>query len=388
MYIQKIKNKNADWSYEKTNNLLILEANIMKKYLISIIAVLTILAIPRGTFAQEEETPGQRVLQQRENIRQRLQNMSEADREKFMAEMQKRREKYTNMSEEEKQKFRAEMQQRFGGPITLSREQQLKAISTIEKQVAKLKAAVQRIEPQDRERLRDLSEEEQTKLREIMARAARDRMMAIRAIEQQLAKIRGPGRPQPRPERLDRPSRQKPARDTQSSAIRAPQFKLNSFDGKTVKLSDYRGKIVVLEWFNMECPFSLYHHETKNTMAELANKYKSKNVVWLAVNSTNHTTSEANKTFTEKNKLSFPILDDRSGKVGRAYGAKTTPHIFVINPRGRIVYDGAIDNSPLGQKKEGVVNYVDNVLADLNAGKAVSTSKTKPYGCSVKYATN
>ena len=365
---------------------LILEANIMKKYLISIITVLTILAITRGAFAQEEETPGQRVLQQRENMRQRIQDMSPAEREKFRDEMQQRRERYMNMSEEEREKFRSEMQQRFSGRISISREEQLKAIDAIEEQVAKLKAAVLSIRDDVRARFRDLSEEERNKLREKMAKAARERMTAIRAIEQQLAKLRGPGRPQLRPERLDRPQRQRPSGDTQSSAIRAPGFKLNSFDGKTVSLSDYRGKIVVLEWFNMECPFSRYHYETKNTMASLANKYKSKNVVWLAVNSTNHTTPKANKAFTEKNKLPFPILDDRSGKVGRAYGAKTTPHIFIINPRGRIVYDGAIDDSPLGKKKEGVVNYIDKALAELTSGKAVSISNTKSYGCTVKYA--
>ncbi len=363
----------------------------MKRYLISIITVLTVLAIPQGIFAQDEETSGQgqRVLQQRENMRQRLQNMSEEEREKFIAEMRQRREQFQNMSEEERQKFRAEMRQRFGGPVRLSREQQLKAISEIEGQVAKLKAAVLSITDEDRGRFRDLSEEERTKLREKIAKASRERFAAINAIEQQLAKLSGPGRPQqsgPRPERLDRPPRQQPARDAQSSAKRAPGFELNSFDGKTVNLSDYRGKIVVLEWFNMECPFSLYHYETKKTMAQLAEKYKSKNVVWFAVNSTNHTTPAANKTFAEKYKLPFPILDDRSGKVGRAYNAKTTPHIFVINPRGRIVYDGAIDDSPMGQKKEGVVNYVDNVLAELTAGKDVSTANTKPYGCTVKYA--
>jgi peroxiredoxin len=362
----------------------------MKRYLISFITVLAVLAVTRGAFAQEKETPGRNVLQQQENMRQRFQDMSEAEREKFMTEMQQRREKYMNMSEAEREKFRAEMQQRFGGRISLSREDQLNAISAIEQQVAKLKAAVQSIIPEDKVQSLNLSDEEQAKLREKKAKAARERMTAIRAIEEQLAKLRGPGRPQqsqPRPERLDRPQRQRPSGDTQSSAIRAPRFELKSFDGKTVSLSDYRGKIVVLEWFNMECPFSRYHYETKNTMAELAKKYKSKNVVWLAVNSTNNTTPKANKTFTEKHKLPFPILDDRSGKVGRAYGAKTTPHIFIIDPRGRIAYDGAIDDSPIGKKKEGVVNYVDNVLAELTAGKAVSISNTKSYGCTIKYAT-
>lgn len=355
----------------------------MNRYLISIITVLTILSFNLCTFSQEE-TQGQRVLQQRENMRQRLQNMSEEEREKFLEDMRQRRERFQNMSEEERQKFRDEMRQRFGGPISLSREEQLKAISEIEEQVAKLKAAVLSIEPQDREQFRDLSEEQSTMLREKIATAARERFSAIRAIEQQLAKLRGPGQPPIRPERLDRPQRQLP--DASNSGKRAPDFELNSFNGKTVNLSDYRGKTVVLEWFNMECPFSRYHHETKNTMAELAEKYKSKNVVWFAVNSTSHTTPQANKAFIEKHKLPYPILDDRSGKVGRAYGAKTTPHIFIINPMGRIVYDGAIDNSPLGQKTEGVVNYVDNALAELTTGKAVSVSNTKSYGCSVKYA--
>jgi peroxiredoxin len=199
----------------------------------------------------------------------------------------------------------------------------------------------------------------------------------------------------PRPERFERPSRERPERgrparprdiQDERSGKRAPAFELNSFDGKTVSLSDYRGKIVVLEWFNFECPLSRYHYETKNTMVELAKKYKGKNVVWLAVNSTSHTTPEPNKTFAERHKLPYLILDDRSGKVGRAYGAQTTPHMYVIDPRGRIVYEGAIDDSPLGKKKEGVVNYVDNALAELTARKAVSTPKTKPYGCTIKYA--
>jgi peroxiredoxin len=347
----------------------------MNRYLISIITVLTVSVIVFGAATQEEETTGQgrRVLRQRENMRQRLQNMSEEEREKFLAEMRQRRERFQNMSEEEREKLRAEMQQRFGR-INLSREEQLKAISEIEVQVGKLKSAVLSIQDVDRGQLRGLSEEERTKLREKMAKAARERITAIREIEKQLAVLKGRGIQQPsplRPERLDRPPRQRPDRDAQSSGKRAPDFKLKSFDGKTVKLSDHRGKIVVLEWFNMECPFSRYHYETKKTMPELAEKYKSKNVVWFAVNSTNHT---------------FPILDDRSGEVGRAYGAKTTPHIFIINPRGRIVYEGAIDDSPLGKKKEGVVNYADTVLTELTAGKDISITNTKPYGCTVKYA--
>ncbi|MFZ0035696.1 MAG: thioredoxin family protein [Sedimentisphaerales bacterium] len=167
---------------------------------------------------------------------------------------------------------------------------------------------------------------------------------------------------------------------------KAPEFTLANYDGKTISLADYKGKIVVLEWFNYECPFVKYHYEKANTLIELPNKYKDKNVVWLAINSTGHSTTEGNKDFAEQHKLSYPILDDRSGKVGHAYGAKTTPHMFIIDVKGNIAYNDAIDNSPLGKKKEGVINYVDNALAELTAGKEVSTPSTEPYGCSVKYA--
>ena len=414
----------------------------MKRYLISIVAVLMVLAVVWGAFGQDEDTSAQRVQRQRENMRQRFQDMSEAEREKFRAEMRAMREKFENMSEEERGKFRAEMRERFGGGrIGTGRQEQLKAIEAIEEQVAKLKAAMQSTGREARGSFRDLSEEERTRLRERMRKAGQERQKAIRAIEEQLVKLKQPQRsqarrqpsiggelraihnlavkekatqtaqrlerliaryqrepgvgrqrePQQRPERLDRPPRERPARpgrDVQgeSSGERASGFELKSFDGKTVSLSDYRGKIVVLEWFNFECPYVMYHYRQPSTMVELAKQYKGKNVVWLAVNSTNHTTPEANKTFAKKHKLPFAILDDRSGKVGRAYGAETTPHMYIINHRGRIVYEGAIDNAPLGKTREGVVNYVDKALAELTAGKAVSTPKTKPYGCTVKYA--
>ena len=178
-----------------------------------------------------------------------------------------------------------------------------------------------------------------------------------------------------------------PAEEPQAGR-KAPEFTLKSFDGKEITLSDYKGKIVVLEWFNDECPFVRYHYEPANTMVELANKYKDKNVVWLAIDSTSHTTPEQNKEFTGKYKLPFPILDDRPGAAGRAYGATNTPHIFIIDTKANIVYEGAIDNSPKGRTPAGqeLINYVDNALVELAAGKPISTPSTKPYGCSVKYA--
>jgi peroxiredoxin len=166
---------------------------------------------------------------------------------------------------------------------------------------------------------------------------------------------------------------------------KAPDFTLTNYDGKTVNLTDYKGKIVVLEWFNYECPFVRYHYEKAHTMTELPNEYKDKGVVWLAINSTKHLTTEGDKEFAEKFKLDYPILDDRTGKVGHLYGARTTPHMFIVDAKGNIAYDGAIDNSPMG-KEENVINYVDKALTELTAGKEVSTPHTKPYGCSVKYA--
>lgn len=166
---------------------------------------------------------------------------------------------------------------------------------------------------------------------------------------------------------------------------KAPEFALANYDGKTVSLSDYKGKIVVLEWFNYECPFVRYHYAQSKTLRELPEKYKNKGVVWLAINSTGHLTTDGNKEFAERFKLNYPILDDRSGKVGHLYGAKTTPHMFIIDAKGNIAYNGAIDNSPMGKEKN-VINYVDKALSELTAGKEVSTANTAPYGCSVKYA--
>jgi peroxiredoxin len=169
---------------------------------------------------------------------------------------------------------------------------------------------------------------------------------------------------------------------------KAPAFELKNYDGKMVNLNDFKGKIIVLEWFNYECPFVQYHYQKASTMIDLAKKYEDKNVVWLAINSTKHLKTEQNKQFAEEHKVPYPILDDRAGKTGRAYGAKTTPHIFIINAAGNIAYEGAIDNAPLGKTPEGQepVNYVDKALDELTAGKEATIKKTQSYGCSVKYA--
>jgi peroxiredoxin len=186
---------------------------------------------------------------------------------------------------------------------------------------------------------------------------------------------------------------QKPAAgDAQKSeeAIKdAADFTLNDANGNTVQLSSFKGKkIVVLEWANYDCPFFKAHYDKEvPTSVELIRKYKDKDVVWLTINSTYYATAEAAKAWAEGHKLPQPVLMDTDGKVGKLFGAKTTPHLFVIDKQGKLVYQGAIDNAPLGKTAEGeaYVNYVDNALDELTLGKAVSIHATKPYGCSVKY---
>lgn len=172
----------------------------------------------------------------------------------------------------------------------------------------------------------------------------------------------------------------------------APEFKLTDLDGKEHALGAHKGKVVVLEWFNPQCPFVRNAH-TKGSLKGLAAKHANSGVVWLAVNSAasgkqGHDVEdnrEGVKTFA----MSYPVLRDESGAVGRAYGATNTPHLYVIDKNGVLVYAGAIDNSPDGEGESPtdgtLINYVDAALADVAAGKAVRTARTKAYGCSVKY---
>ena len=173
----------------------------------------------------------------------------------------------------------------------------------------------------------------------------------------------------------------------------APDFTLKDTDGKDVKLADYKGKIVVLEWFNPGCPFVKKHHETLDTMAKLAKDYKDKDVVWLAINSGSEGKQGAAQTENAKAKkdwkIEYPILLDTTGATGKAYGAKTTPHMFVIGKDGKLAYSGAIDDHRAPGKpdaKTTVKSYVKNALDEIIAGKAVTDKTTESYGCNVKYS--
>jgi len=163
----------------------------------------------------------------------------------------------------------------------------------------------------------------------------------------------------------------------------APLFTLKDQDGNDVSLSDFADKIVVLEWMNYDCPVSRRHYE-RGTFNALVEKHKDQGVVWLAVNSTHYSTPERSRKFAQEHNVPYPILDDRTGEIGRKYGAKTTPHICIVQG-GSVVYSGAIDDDP-GGNKAAPVNYVERAIEEILAGKPLSTPRTRPYGCSVKYA--
>jgi len=172
----------------------------------------------------------------------------------------------------------------------------------------------------------------------------------------------------------------------------APDFSLTDAKGQTHSLSQYKGKYVVLEWFNPECPFVKKHYGPGN-MQKLQEEYTSKGVVWLSIDSSapgkegSLTAEQAQKTMNEWKTKQTALLLDPEGKAGRAYGAKNTPDMIVINPEGKIVYEGAIDSkaTPNPADIPTSTNYVKVALDESMAGKSVSTATTKPYGCSVKY---
>ncbi len=164
----------------------------------------------------------------------------------------------------------------------------------------------------------------------------------------------------------------------------APNFTLEDQNGKKVNLSDYAGKIIVLEWTNPGCPVVQRHYKAK-TMTTLQEKYAKQDVIWLAVNSTHDVTNSVDLAWASEQGISYPILNDASGEVGHAYGAKSTPDMFVIDKDGKLVYSGAIDDDSHGDKADKV-NYVSKALDEILAGKPVSIAETKSYGCGVHYA--
>ena len=173
----------------------------------------------------------------------------------------------------------------------------------------------------------------------------------------------------------------------------APAFTLPDSNGKARSLGDFQGKVVVLEWWNPECPFVGKHYGSGN-MQRLQREWTAKGVVWLTVNSSAAGQqgyvdgAKANALVKERGAASTAVLLDHDGKVGRAYGAKTTPHLFVIDGKGTLVYAGGIDDKPSTDQADIATakNYVAAALAEVTAGKPVTKPSTQSYGCGVKYA--
>jgi peroxiredoxin len=173
----------------------------------------------------------------------------------------------------------------------------------------------------------------------------------------------------------------------------APDFTLTDTNGKTHHLSDYKGKYIVLEWYQPDCPFVRKHYNSGNMQA-LQKEYAAKGVVWLSIDSSaagqegNYPSAELNQIATKSGAVRTALLLDADGKVGHIYGAKTTPDMYIINPQGVLVYQGAIDDKPstdLADVKTAK-NYVKSALNAVMGGQTVATASTRPYGCSVKYA--
>ena len=173
---------------------------------------------------------------------------------------------------------------------------------------------------------------------------------------------------------------------------KAFDFSLSGSGGKSYSLSQFRGKIVVLEWFNKDCPFVKKHYTTGN-MQLLQKVYREKGVVWLSIVSSTRgkqgylSEEQASSVHVERGMHSHAILLDKTGDIGRAYGAKTTPHMFIIGKDGKLAYKGAIDDKPSTDSEDikGSRNFVKESLDLLLRRKKLLISSTKAYGCSVKY---
>jgi peroxiredoxin len=173
----------------------------------------------------------------------------------------------------------------------------------------------------------------------------------------------------------------------------APDFSLPDTKGQTHQLSQYKGKWVVLEWYQPDCPFVRKHYGSGNMQA-LQKEFTSKGVVWLSIDSSapgeegNYPADKLNEIASSQGVARTALLLDPDGKVGHTYGAKTTPDMYIINPEGKLVYEGAIDSKPTTSVADLKVatNYVKVALDDSMNGKSVPQTVTRPYGCTVKYA--
>ena len=163
-----------------------------------------------------------------------------------------------------------------------------------------------------------------------------------------------------------------------------PDLSIADENGAAHKLSDHLGKVVVFEWTNPDCPFVARHYKA-DTMEKLSKEVGATGVVWFAVNSTHTNTPADTIAWKKQQGFEYLTLQDQDGKLGKLMGARTTPHMFVVGPDGKLAYAGAIDDDPRG-RSEAPKNYVSSAAQALLKGAALDPSNTEPYGCSVKYA--
>ena len=191
--------------------------------------------------------------------------------------------------------------------------------------------------------------------------------------------------PEEQPEAEAAPAEEYP--DEPTIGMLAPDFTLVDEAGANHTLSDYRGQIVVLEWFNIPCPY-VRRHYAANTFENLIEEFGGDDFVWLAIDTTWDNTPADTLAWkegaNENRSHDYPVLQDPDGEVGRLYKARTTPHMFVIDQEGILQYMGAIDDDPRGRSDEPH-NYVHAALTAMRAGEAIETTETEPYGCTVKY---
>ena len=183
-----------------------------------------------------------------------------------------------------------------------------------------------------------------------------------------------------------------PVNASPSLGTPAPQFKGIDSNGNEVSLSDFQGKVVILEWTNHDCPYVSRQYMTGN-MQMVQGKAKNMGVIWMTVISSAPGTQgyvnrlQANKLTTSRKALPTHVMMDPSGVIGKLYGARTTPHMYILDTKGNLVYKGAIDDKPTswGKIEAETKNYVLDALGELTAGKRITHAATQPYGCTVKY---
>lgn len=173
----------------------------------------------------------------------------------------------------------------------------------------------------------------------------------------------------------------------------APEIEAVDINGNPFKLSDHKGKTVVLEWTNAQCPYVIKHYDSGNMQKVQKEALAMENVAWVSINSSakgkqgNVSAEEAQKVLSETGATPSAVLLDPSGAIGKAYNAKTTPHVFIVGGDGKVVYAGAVDDN--SSPRQSVIadskNYILAALGDIKEGKAIEVASTKPYGCSVKY---